>query len=190
MSACSWMKATVERVTSTETVRALWAPCEESVTLRLAATLGMPSRLASSCSSTSSEATSLWAVTVRLGRLPTSSTPLRSRMRPRGATVVTVRVRLESACWEYSSPETSCIDHRRASRMPMIEPEKTPRPRRRPLNVFSALVSLPPAARGACPPMSRRKRAAPRLSTSTAATASAATSTTTPMSMSVEEPMG
>ena len=74
--------------------------CADSVeldTLRLTAISGMPMRFASTLSSTASSATSGFATTVRLGRLLTSSLPLRSRMRPRGAPTEILRVRLDSA---------------------------------------------------------------------------------------------
>ena len=92
------MKATAERVASTATVLALWALWVESVARRFAATDGMPSSADKTLSSMALSAMSLMAQMVRLGRFVTSSTPFLSRMRPRGAAVVTVLVRLDSAC--------------------------------------------------------------------------------------------
>ena len=76
-------------------------------------------------------------------------------MRPRGAEVVTVRVRLDSASFAYSSLETSCMDHNRARSAQKTPPIKTPKPMSRDENVVSADSSRPPEALGEPPPMSK-----------------------------------
>ena len=91
----------------------------------------MPMRFASSCTFMVSFATSGFATTLRLGLLPTSSFPYRSKIRPRAAASDMVRVRFDSACSAYSELETSCMDQSLASSMPSTVPEKTPSPRRR-----------------------------------------------------------
>ena len=119
-------------------------------------------RLARSWTSTSSSTTSAWAVTVRLARLVTISTPLRSRIRPRGAWVYTVLVLLDSARSAYSSEETSCMDQSLAKSVAKMAPTATERPTSLEERVFSVDESDPPDARGAEPPMSNVKAASPR----------------------------
>ena len=151
--------------------------------LRRTAAAGMPIRFASTWHSKVLSATSESAVTVNDDRFVTSSTPLRSRMRPRGAFFVMVRVRFVSACLLYSSEETSCMDQRRAISTPITPTAAIPRPVRRSLNPVSAEVSLPPSARGAAPPISKVKRPSPRPNTMNMTTsATARTPTTATMS--------
>ena len=141
-------------------------------------------RLARSWTSISSSTTSELETTVRLERLVTISVPLRSRMRPRGASVVMVRVRLLSASAAYSSDETSCMLQRRAMRTAKMPATPTARPTRRFPTVFSPEVSEPPAARGDAPPMSKVKLASPRPKTTKTTMSATATTALTMIMMS------
>ena len=179
------MNATTRRDTSTAIGLRLWAPPVASSILRLTAISGMPMRLPTSFISIGSSTTSLFATTVRLALLFTSSTPFLSKMRPRGADVDMVLDLLDSACSLYSLAETSCIVQSFARSTAMIEPEKIPNPKSLDLKPPSVDMSDPPDALGAPPPMSNLKRVSPLPNRKNATRSAISTSARTMIMMTI-----
>ena len=145
----------------------------------------MPMRLPTSFISIGSSTTSLFATTVRLALLFTSSTPFLSRMRPRAADVDMVLDLFDSACSLYSLEDTSCIVQSFARSTAMIEPENTPRPKSLDLKPPSVDMSDPPDALGAPPPMSNLKRVSPLPNRKNATRSAISTSARTMIMMTI-----